>query len=193
VAIIYWLPHAPARAICARGKTGHGEIQRGPLRVKTDHDKLAVGTEITKTGLARAFSRTQRAGVLRCHAIRKIEFVCQKSRKFHGRRSAAGFLEFYFRRNIDHRMGTICSSGAFSSEVDTGLREENASKQKPRAPFRFHRNGKALALSAHTVLRHRRLISSSGASHRTDDEPEQAQNGFSTDRSVMFLHRSADS
>jgi hypothetical protein len=31
---------------------------------------------------------------------------------------------------------------AFSSEVDTGSREENASKQKPRAPFRFHRNGK---------------------------------------------------
>src|SRR5438094_10419126 len=33
-------------------------------------------------------------------------------------------------------------SRAFSSEVDTGSREENASKQKDRAPFRFHRNGK---------------------------------------------------
>src|SRR5882724_2494068 len=31
---------------------------------------------------------------------------------------------------------------AFSSEVDTGSREENASKQRNRAPFRFHRNGK---------------------------------------------------
>jgi len=31
---------------------------------------------------------------------------------------------------------------AFSSEVGTGSREENASKQKTRAPFRFHRNGK---------------------------------------------------
>jgi hypothetical protein len=31
---------------------------------------------------------------------------------------------------------------AFSSEVDTGSREENASKQETRAPFRFHRNGK---------------------------------------------------
>ena len=31
---------------------------------------------------------------------------------------------------------------AFSSEVDTGSREENASKQKHRAPFRFNRNGK---------------------------------------------------
>src|SRR5438034_9003177 len=31
---------------------------------------------------------------------------------------------------------------AFSSEVDTGSREENASKQKDRAPFRYNRNGK---------------------------------------------------
>src|SRR6266571_583469 len=31
---------------------------------------------------------------------------------------------------------------AFSSEVDTGSRQENASKQKDRAPFRFDRNGK---------------------------------------------------
>ncbi|OMI05237.1 hypothetical protein BSN85_25160 [Bradyrhizobium brasilense] len=28
--------------------------------------------------------------------------------------------------------------------MDTGSREENASKQESRAPFRFHRNGKAL-------------------------------------------------
>jgi dienelactone hydrolase len=34
------------------------------------------------------------------------------------------------------------SPRAFSSEVDTGSREENASKQKGRAPFRFNRNGK---------------------------------------------------
>jgi hypothetical protein len=32
--------------------------------------------------------------------------------------------------------------GAFSSEVDTGSRRENATKQKIRAPFRFNRNGK---------------------------------------------------
>src|SRR2546428_10468771 len=31
---------------------------------------------------------------------------------------------------------------AFSSEVETGSRQENASNQEPRAPFRFHRNGK---------------------------------------------------
>src|SRR6202023_4012906 len=32
--------------------------------------------------------------------------------------------------------------GAFSSEVDTGSRQENASNQESRAPFRFHRNRK---------------------------------------------------
>jgi hypothetical protein len=32
--------------------------------------------------------------------------------------------------------------GAFSSEVDAGSRQENASKQESRAPFRFNRNGK---------------------------------------------------
>src|SRR6266567_301801 len=31
---------------------------------------------------------------------------------------------------------------AFSSEVDTGSRQENASNQESRAPFRFNRNGK---------------------------------------------------
>src|SRR3954465_912422 len=40
------------------------------------------------------------------------------------------------------RMTCHSTPRAFSSEVDTGSREENASKQKDRAPFRFHRNGK---------------------------------------------------
>jgi hypothetical protein len=31
---------------------------------------------------------------------------------------------------------------AFSSEVDPGSREENASKEESRVPFRFNRNGK---------------------------------------------------
>ena len=39
-------------------------------------------------------------------------------------------------------------SRAFSSEVGTGSREENASKQKTRAPFRFDRNGKGSISSA---------------------------------------------
>ena len=40
------------------------------------------------------------------------------------------------------------SNKAFSSEVDSGSREENASKQKDRASFRFNRNGKG---SRHTT------------------------------------------
>src|SRR5580700_3740822 len=36
----------------------------------------------------------------------------------------------------------LTGARAFSSEVDTGSREENASKQESRAPFRFYRNGK---------------------------------------------------
>jgi TPR repeat protein len=39
------------------------------------------------------------------------------------------------------RLGDLYAR-AFSSEVDTGSREENASKQETRAPFRFNRNGK---------------------------------------------------
>ncbi len=35
-----------------------------------------------------------------------------------------------------------CADRAFSSEVETGSRQENASNHKSRAPFRFHRNGK---------------------------------------------------
>ena len=34
------------------------------------------------------------------------------------------------------------SPRAFSSKVDTGLRRENATRQRDRAPFRFNRNGK---------------------------------------------------
>src|SRR5260363_306669 len=33
-------------------------------------------------------------------------------------------------------------SGALSSEVTTGLREESPSKQESRAPLRLHRNGR---------------------------------------------------
>ena len=36
---------------------------------------------------------------------------------------------------------------AFSSEVGTGSRQENASNQKSRAPFRFHRNGALTSLA----------------------------------------------
>jgi hypothetical protein len=36
---------------------------------------------------------------------------------------------------------------AFSSELDTGSRQENASNKEPRAPFRIHRNGKGSSLN----------------------------------------------
>ena len=39
---------------------------------------------------------------------------------------------------------------AFSSEVETGSRQENASNQKSGAPFRFHRNGRGSSLRTKT-------------------------------------------
>jgi hypothetical protein len=44
------------------------------------------------------------------------------------------------------------TSRAFSSEVDTGSREENASKQETRAPFRFNRNGKGSSIGINKRL-----------------------------------------
>jgi len=41
---------------------------------------------------------------------------------------------------------------AFSSEVETGSRQENASNQESGAPFRFNRNGKGLGLAAIAVV-----------------------------------------
>ena len=43
---------------------------------------------------------------------------------------------------MHRRERRIAAAKAFSSEVDTGSRQENASNQKSRAPFRFNRNGK---------------------------------------------------
>jgi hypothetical protein len=37
---------------------------------------------------------------------------------------------------------------AFSSEVEPGSRQENASNQESRAPFRFDRNGKGSSSTA---------------------------------------------
>ncbi|WP_159008643.1 MerR family transcriptional regulator [Bradyrhizobium sp. S69] len=45
-------------------------------------------------------------------------------------------------RELANLMRPSARFRAFSSEVGTGSREENASEQKTRAPFRFHRNGK---------------------------------------------------
>ncbi len=43
--------------------------------------------------------------------------------------------------NSDFVRYVALPSRAFSGEVDIGSREENASRQEPRVPFRFHRNG----------------------------------------------------
>jgi hypothetical protein len=69
-------------------------------------------------------------------------------------------LDFYARRRSSLVAVGLGSPGqsaladgtarAFSSEVDTGSREENASKPESRAPFRFYRGTeKALAACAH--------------------------------------------
>jgi hypothetical protein len=52
-----------------------------------------------------------------------------------------------WRYQIGNRANLPESVRAFSSEVDAGSHEENASKQESNAPFRFHRNG-ALAKPA---------------------------------------------
>ena len=41
---------------------------------------------------------------------------------------------------------------AFSSEVETGSRQENASNQESGAPFRFHRNGKGSSVWPSIVI-----------------------------------------
>jgi hypothetical protein len=46
------------------------------------------------------------------------------------------------------RPAATTAAKAFSSEVETGSRQENASKQESRAPFRFNRNGKSSSVRA---------------------------------------------
>lgn len=53
-----------------------------------------------------------------------------------------------WRYQIGNRTSLPKSIRTFSSEVDTGSHEENASKQESDAPFRSHWNG-ALAKPAH--------------------------------------------
>jgi hypothetical protein len=61
--------------------------------------------------------------------------VCSASR--HYARSCAGHFVDHLRLSFDLAVAAIdlntLQAGAFSSEVDTGSREENASKQKDRA------------------------------------------------------------
>src|SRR4030088_3090854 len=60
-----------------------------------------------------------------------------------GRIGIDQFLEFGAQRGMGHGR-SLLDIRAFSSEVDSGSRKENASKQETRVPFRFNRNGKAL-------------------------------------------------
>src|SRR5713101_8734601 len=46
------------------------------------------------------------------------------------------------RRLLARLLSRLIGCRAFSSEVETGSRQENASNQGSRAPFRFYRNGK---------------------------------------------------
>src|SRR6202035_4515463 len=63
------------------------------------------------------------------------------------------------------------ASRAFSSEVETGSRQENASNQESRAPFRFNRNGKG--------SRAREFVrSSGGAPVRLTNRQLNANNQF---------------
>src|SRR5215204_1489480 len=72
-----------------------------------------------------------------------------------GREIAAGSIQrLYPNDSIDQLRASLCSI-AFSSEVDTGSREENASKQGAEGPFRFNRNGRLQAPGGPMGVRHR--------------------------------------
>src|SRR5882757_4071698 len=63
----------------------------------------------------------------------------------------------------------MITTRAFSSEVETGSRKENTSKQESGAPFRFHRNGKGSRLAMFGTLV-AALLASSAASAQLSDE-----------------------
>jgi hypothetical protein len=69
---------------------------------------------------------------------RERRLALRTMRQHHGgRRLGRGGLGFHHgMRHFQNRVR------AFSSEVETGSRQENASNQESRAPFRLHRNGK---------------------------------------------------
>src|SRR5258708_34379831 len=58
-----------------------------------------------------------------------------------GRIGIDQFREFGAQRGVGHGR-SLLDIRAFSNEVDSGSRKENASKQETRVPFRFNRNGK---------------------------------------------------
>jgi hypothetical protein len=64
--------------------------------------------------------------------------------------------EIAFPGTVDHARRNAARGGAliraFSSEVETGSRQENASNQESRALFRFHRNGKGSRVESRLVI-----------------------------------------
>jgi hypothetical protein len=56
-------------------------------------------------------------------------------------RAHSSIMKFPTATNIA-KSGTSMPTRAFSSEVETGSRQENASNQESRAPLRFYRSGK---------------------------------------------------
>jgi hypothetical protein len=56
-------------------------------------------------------------------------------------------------RGTSRSRSLVGMTSAFSSEVETASRQENASNQKSRASFRFHRDGKGLAAHLATIRR----------------------------------------
>jgi hypothetical protein len=56
-------------------------------------------------------------------------------------------------------MKNVCIR-AFSSEVDTGSREENASNEEVEPPFRFYRNGKGSRRTRRGNIQSERLTAS---------------------------------
>jgi hypothetical protein len=83
-------------------------------------------------------------------------------------------------RVVGHYLGAG-SASAFSGEVDTGSREENASKQESRAPFRFSRNGKGSSAQAHA--RPRRFLSACLARQGIGDVAADSSNKIGSRRS----------
>ena len=87
-----------------------------------------------------AFRRSLRALALAlCSVSFAVAATPASARPHHGRH-ARGYHAGHHARHYAHRH--VRQIRAFSSEVDTGSRQENASNRKPRAPFRFNRNGK---------------------------------------------------
>src|SRR5436309_11143330 len=80
------------------------------------HEEMEMADPMGDRNRSQHAQRRVRFGLLRCG--QNVDHVSSKSRVTYG------------------------PAGAFSSEVGTGSRQENASNQKSRAPFRFHRNGK---------------------------------------------------